>query len=191
MRNVGANIRRSDAGVLTARAAALAAEAPFNHLVAASAAANAADVLTGYIDTVTSDGVGFFAATTSTVAFWSAVSIDATHVEGGAKAFDIAGSQLWPQLLLGSEPLQSLWQEMEAALLAANQDWQVWTIWYNDRLDGRVRDEKRELAYALVDEASWEQGPAVVNAEIRKRIEDLGPQRSPSQSRRMKPHLPA
>ena len=73
--------------------------------------------------------------------FWSAISIDATRVEEGTTAYDIASSQLWPQHLLGPEAVQSLWQEMKAELHAAGQDWQVWTIWYDDRLDGRVRNE--------------------------------------------------
>jgi hypothetical protein len=64
-----------------------------------------------------------------------------------------------------------LWQEMKSALHAAGQDWQVWTIWYDDRLDGRVRDEDHELAYVRIEEALWDQGAAVVNAEIKKQIE--------------------
>jgi hypothetical protein len=60
---------------------------------------------------------------------------------------------------------------MKAMLHAAKQDWQVWTIWYDDRLDGRVRDKTRELAYVRIQEALWDQGPAVVNAEIERRIE--------------------
>jgi hypothetical protein len=59
---------------------------------------------------------------------------------------------------------------MKAALHAAKQDWQVWTIWYDDRLEGRVRDKTRELAYVRIEEALWDQGPAVVNAEIERRI---------------------
>jgi hypothetical protein len=104
--------------------------------------------------------------------FWSAVSIDATRMEKGAAASVIAGLPLWPQ----GQPdrLQSLWQEMKAALLAANQDWQVWTDWYDDRLAGHVRDEERELAYMCIEEALWEQGPAIVNAEIRRMIEKHG-----------------
>ena len=107
--------------------------------------------------------------------FWSAISIDATRVEEGATASDIAGSQLWPQHLLGPEAVQSLWQEMKAELHAAGQDWQVWTIWYDDRLDGRVRNEKRELAYVLIEDDLWKQGPAIVNAEIKRRIEEFEP----------------
>jgi 2,3-bisphosphoglycerate-independent phosphoglycerate mutase len=59
---------------------------------------------------------------------------------------------------------------MKAMLHAAKQDWQVWTIWYDDRLEGRVRDKTRELAYVRIEEALWDQGPAVVNAEIERRI---------------------
>ena len=59
---------------------------------------------------------------------------------------------------------------MKNALLAAKQDWRVWTHWYGDRLDGRIMDEERELAYVRIEEALWDQGPAVVNAEIERRI---------------------
>ena len=102
--------------------------------------------------------------------FWSAVSFDATGVEEGAAASDIARSPLWPE----GQPdwLQSLWQKMKAWLHAAKQDWEVWTNWYDDRLEGHVRDEKRELAYVRIEEALWNQGPAIVNAEIKRRIEE-------------------
>lgn len=103
-----------------------------------------------------------------TAAFWSALSIDATRVEDSWSVSDIAGSPLWPQ---GQpEQLQSFWLEMKTALLAARQDWEVWTIWYDDRLAGRVRDAERELAYVRIEEALWNQGPAIVNAEIKRRI---------------------
>jgi hypothetical protein len=126
------------------------------------------------------------AAKEAVAAFWSAVSDDARLVEEGgeiafmefrghiaATASRIAGSPLWPQ----GQPdeLQTLWQELKAALLAMKQDWQVWTIWYDDRLAGRVRAEERELAYVRIEEALWQQGPAVVNAEIKRRIEELEP----------------
>ena len=62
---------------------------------------------------------------------------------------------------------------MKTALLAAKQDWEVWTIWYDDRLVGRVRNEERELAYVRIEDALWKQGPAIVNAEIKRRIEEL------------------
>jgi hypothetical protein len=118
-------------------------------------------------------------------ALWSAVSLDATDVEKGTAAPVIAGSPLWPQ---GQpEELRSLWQELKAALHAAKQDWEVWTIWYEDRLDGRVKDEERELAYVRIEEALWNQGPAIVNAEIKGRIEELEPPKSRTQEPKRSP----
>ena len=106
-------------------------------------------------------------------AFWTAVSIDATRLELGVTASDLAGSRLWPQSQGQPDRLRSLWHEMEATLNAAGQDWQVWTDWYRDRLEGRPNDENQELTYVQIDEALWKEGPAVVNAVIRTRIEKL------------------
>ncbi|MGB6325696.1 MAG: hypothetical protein WBG11_07955 [Methylocella sp.] len=94
-------------------------------------------------------------------------------MEEGAAASVIANLLLWPH----GQPnqLQSLWQEMIAALLAANQDWLVWIHWYDLRLSGPCRDEERELAYVRIENALWNQGPAVVNAEIKRLIEALEP----------------
>ena len=99
---------------------------------------------------------------------WTAVSIDATRVDEGATASVIADSPLWPERQ--PDRLPFLWQELKAALLAAKQDWDVWTDWYDDRLDGRARE--RDLAYVRIEEALWAQGPAIVNAEIKKLIEE-------------------
>lgn len=105
-------------------------------------------------------------------AFWSAVSVDATRVEEGHTAAVIAGLPLWPQ----GQPdqLQSLWNEMEAALLAAKENWDVWINWYRARLEGRVREEESEIAFVRVEETLWEQGPAAVNAKI-IRLAELEP----------------
>lgn len=108
-----------------------------------------------------------------TAAYWSAVSVDATSVEEGAGASDIGRMPLWPQHLLGPDSLMSLWNEMEAALRSAPQDWRVWTTWYRDRLSGYVGEEERELAYVRIDNELWNQGPAIVNAEIKRRIKAL------------------
>jgi hypothetical protein len=109
------------------------------------------------------------AARAAADAFWSAVSLDASRVEVGATASIIAGSPLWPR----GQPdrLQLMWRDMKAALHAEKQDWEVWTSWYDDRLVGRVRNEERELAYVRIEETLWKQGPAIVNAEIKRRIE--------------------
>jgi len=62
------------------------------------------------------------AAAYGVATFWSAVSFDATRVEKGANNL---GSPLWPLHPVGPENLMSLWNGMEAALLAEKQDWMV------------------------------------------------------------------
>jgi hypothetical protein len=104
---------------------------------------------------------------------WTALSMDATRLEAGVTTFDIAGSPLWPHGQ--SDKFRSLWQDMKETLLAAGQEWQVWTTWYDDRLEGRVREEERELAYVRISNDLWSQGPAIVNAEIKRRIEERVP----------------
>ncbi|MDQ6867120.1 MAG: hypothetical protein M3178_01390 [Pseudomonadota bacterium] len=105
--------------------------------------------------------------------FWSALTTDATGVEKGKTTYDIAGSPLWPH----GQPdeLRSLWRELAAGLLGAKQDWRVWTTWYDDRLDGRFRGEERELGYVRIEEYLWEQSPAIVNAEIKRRVDKRAP----------------
>ena len=181
----------NDVTALTANAAAQAARAaalPNAFTAAARAAAYAAAAADASADASASD----------TATFWSAVSDDATRVEEGVAAADIPGSPLWQRQrfhykffgpddirdhfnrspvaeLVNEQPdrLNSSWQKLKAALLRAKQDWDVWTDWYDDRLDGRVRNEERELAYVRIDDALWNQGPAIVNAEIKRRIEEL------------------
>lgn len=122
------------------------------------------------------------ATDTAATAFWSAVSADATQWEKGVAATVIDGLPLWP----GGQPagFRSMWQGLKAALHAEKQDWEVWTTWYDDRLEGRVRDKERELAYVRIDDALWEQGPAIVNAEIKRLIETHP---APTQSRPVLP----
>ncbi len=68
----------------------------------------------------------------------------AARIEAGETADGFAGAPLWPNYSPppygAPEPIWSLWQELKRALLAANEDWQVWTGWYEDRLAGNVRD---------------------------------------------------
>ncbi len=133
---------------------------PNSASVAAAAVSASFDAYAAWAPRATS--VADFAA-----AFWSAVSDDARRVEDGEPAMSVAISPLWPQ----GQPnrLQSLWQEFKMALLATKQDWQMWTLWYDDRLAGRVRDEERELLYEGIADYFWKQGLAIFYAEIRRR----------------------
>lgn len=153
-------------------ATGVAPDAELATTYAANAISDAIMVAQG-IPASSSYGSAYDALASADAALWSAVSIDAARVVEGAAVSVIVGSPLWPQGQ--TDWLRSLWQEMKAALLAAKQDWDVWTIWYDDRLAGHVRDEKRELAYVRIEEALWDQGPAIVNAEIKRLTEALEP----------------
>jgi TIR domain len=117
------------------------------------------------------------ATTTAAAAYWSAIAADATRSEGGVAASIIADSPLWPNDPPGE--LLSMWQQLKAQLNADKQGWHVWTDWYEARLEGRVREEERELAYVRIDSGLWDQGSAIVNDEI-KRL--LGMCSSPTES---------
>jgi hypothetical protein len=181
-----ARARAEAAGAPYSAYAILAGSSAFAALAAADVGADAvADAATAAEAAVRAASAGDASATDIAI-FWSAVSDDARRVEEGVAASDIAGSPLWQRQrfhyqfgsqtvveLLKEQPdqLQSLWLELKAALVAANDHWDVWTDWFDDRLAGRVRDEERELAYVSIEEALWAEGPAIVNAEIKRRIE--------------------
>jgi hypothetical protein len=160
-----------------ADAADAARPAVFAAAYAAYAAANAANAAAR----ATSAASAAFAA----AAFWPAVSVDVTCVEEGATASVIAGSPLWPK----GQPdeIQALWQEMKAALDAEKQDWDVWTDWYEARLAGKRSNQKLEIARAMISNEIWEEGPAKVNAEIKKLIKKHKP--PPRQKKELKPSI--
>lgn len=108
-------------------------------------------------------------AAAGTSAFQRAISADAELVDDGAAPSAIASLPLWPNEGQPVE-LQSFWEKLKRGLLEAGEDWNVWTDWYEDRLQGRVREESHELSYVQIKNALWDQGAAVVNAEIRRRI---------------------
>ena len=84
---------------------------------------------------------------------------------------------LWPE----STPnwIAEDWQSMEHRLLAREgEHWEVWTKWYDARLDPARRipcysppNLELEKARILLPEDLWKQGPVAVNARIKELIE--------------------
>jgi hypothetical protein len=108
---------------------------------------------------------------------------DATAVSSGRSAIELARTPLWPN---GAPRWATeAWRTLKSDLLAANQDWEVWTDWYEARLIGDAADppnEALELARATIPDEIWKQGPAAVNGEIRKLIEQFdAPRDAPPQ----------
>ena len=77
----------------------------------------------------------------------------------------LSSMSIWPRAF--PNPYHEFWARLKAGLLAIpDENWQVWTDWYDDRLKGHPANEQHELARALLPNELWQQGPKVVNARI-------------------------
>ena len=95
----------------------------------------------------------------------AAIQRDAAAKASGKLVPDILARKLWP----GARPrwIAELWKELKQDLLAAQEDWDVWTDWYEARLQGNAYYEESETARLGIVEENWEQGPQIVNREIK------------------------
>jgi hypothetical protein len=66
----------------------------------------------------------------------------------------------------------SSWRDLVAAL-PKDQDWDVWTDWYEARLKGRADPEEIDRIYATVPLEKWDEGPAAANAWIKAELARL------------------
>jgi hypothetical protein len=99
----------------------------------------------------------------------NSLAIDVEWIDDGRFPAHLASAPLW---LSGTPPSAiDAWRTLKAAMLDSHEDWQVWTDWYESRLDGSAANEALEVARALIDDEIWKQGPRVVNAEIARLIE--------------------
>jgi hypothetical protein len=81
----------------------------------------------------------------------------------------LAQSQLWPRHV--PEWLQENWDRMRGDLLAADEGWDIWTGWYDDRLLGRAGNPTIEVARAATENQIWQEDPSTVNAHIKELID--------------------
>jgi hypothetical protein len=97
---------------------------------------------------------------------------DADELDRGSSAVTLAlSSTLWP-----GQPNWAFdaWAGLEGALLDAKEDWEVWTDWYEARLKAGPADQVVEVARATISNQMWQQGPKVVNGQIRQMFEERG-----------------
>ena len=141
------------------RAAALAAKAAFAAEAAAAVASRAA-----------------------AAEFWASVSRDATAIDGGLNPGGLVRREpLWGSGRDVPDWALDAWQRLRRHLLDAQEGWDVWTTWYNARLTGATTypklsskaNEDIEVACALIPNELWAAGPAAVNAEIRRIIDEV------------------
>ena len=118
---------------------------------------------------------------------WENISKDATTLESSLPQERRGIIPLWPGPLFGEAVFgldrfggapswaRSPWLALKNHLLSVNEDWHVWTDWYDAIVEGRNQDPSFELAKALIPEEIWNQGPSVVNAEIARLIDQYQP----------------
>ena len=108
---------------------------------------------------------------------------DASSIETGQAAAEIINSKLWP----ASRPhwVSKYWVQLKAELLRLEQDWEVWTDWYEARLNGGFFLENLDVALLKIPNEIWVQGPSIVNSEIKRLIAEDAP--PPRRKRDQKP----
>jgi hypothetical protein len=169
---------------------AAAADAAYAAARAAGAITNtetrdAIDVATDAIASAVSatDKAAATVAHTAVNATADALAADGVQVAAGRSGGEIAGMPLWP----AGAPVWVIgnWHALKSALLAADQNWLVWTDWYEARFAGDAADppnEALEIARATIPDEIWKRGLAAVKAEIKRLIEQFAPLRdAPSQ----------
>lgn len=100
--------------------------------------------------------------------FWRSVSDEVGALEGSSLYEHFIETPLWHSGTPGW--IRDPWHFLREHLLAADEGWEVWTAWYQDRLDGKAANEELEVAKALIPDKFWKAGPATLNAEIARLI---------------------
>jgi hypothetical protein len=82
----------------------------------------------------------------------------------------LARAPLWPKET--PAVATEAWLRIRSILSSAEDDWDVWINWYEDRLAGQPPvDAILDIARAMLPTELWEQGPKVLNAEFKRLAE--------------------
>jgi hypothetical protein len=108
------------------------------------------------------------AAARANAAFYKVYSGDAQAVHDGMNTQDLARAPLWPNAMGGMpDELHQQWFSLQNTLTNRDEGWDVWIKWYDARLKGKPRDEKKESAFVTaLTEKEWKQEPKAINAKI-------------------------
>ena len=121
---------------------------------------------------------------------WDIAADDARILEHPSLPNDIAHHPLWPGGTWPSWWMHS-WQQLRRELLLSNSDWEVWTRWFEDRLNGGPANNAAEIARVTIADEIWQQGPRAVNAEIASLLGEEKIHRERSESLAPAPEIPA
>ena len=109
--------------------------------------------------------------------FWKAVEQDAGLLMNGNRHPDtsmgLPASVMEEALWLHGIPIWAgrRWADFKEQL-PENEEWRVWTDWYERRLVGRSTNEMLEFERVMIPNDEWKRGPGHVNAIIAKLMSD-------------------
>lgn len=133
-----------------------------------------------------------YAANVAPVVYSAATVTLEEEIQGVIAGHSLAGA-LW-QGNVADWVLLS-WNRIKSLLLGLDEDWEVWTDWYEARLRGDPANEALEVARVLIPDDIWKQGPKILNAKIKRLIEEhdkAGPQPpDPISPSELGPELPS
>jgi len=170
----------------TAAAARSASYAAYNYDNSVAAAASSSSAVAAYTDEYAARGTaaivicanasarvadihGAGVEDTELIAY-TAVSSDASLIDEGVQISTLSHLPLW---LKGSPRwARDSWIRLKNVLRPLDEDWDVWMDWYEARLEGSPANEALEIARVLIADEIWRQGPKVVNAEIKRLINE-------------------
>lgn len=125
---------------------------------------------------------------------WEEIERDVNSIQEFKNQIDAPGDNRSVVAKLASEPLwpnsipaeiDTSWKDLKSLLVDSAEDiWEVWTDWYEDRLSGhRPVIEELEIERVRIPDVDWDEGPAHVNAIIARLIEEHTPKpKAPEQA---------
>lgn len=99
----------------------------------------------------------------------AACALDALIAHEGVSGESLSRRALWLRGAPDWAPAD--FARLRDHLSGAREGWEVWTDWYQARLDGAAFDPELETQRVLIPAHLWDEGPKAVNAEIARLIE--------------------
>jgi hypothetical protein len=122
----------------------------------------------------TAVGASLDAANIASSAVHVAAARDAEYINNGYSPDALVNEPLWLEESL--EWVTRLWRQVKISLDSMNEDWDVWTRWYDAILEGKPTPGGEELdifRVRLNSEKDWRKSPAEVNQLIKQKETEI------------------
>ena len=95
---------------------------------------------------------------------WRALNLDYALIEAGTGSIQLAQSVLWHDK--APDWFKDANINLKNNLHQFDQDWNVWTKWFDDRIKGIVANKTLEARRALISQDNWDRGASRINSLI-------------------------